>query len=52
MPKWYPAEDVKTHFKRRTKVPKRTRLRKNVKPGQVLIVLSGRFRGRRVVFLK
>jgi len=52
MPKWYPAEDVKTHFKRRQKKVKPTRLRKNITPGTVLILLSGRFRGRRVVFLK
>ena len=52
MPKWYPAEDLKKNFKRRSKTPKPTRLRKNVTPGTVLIVLSGRFRGRRVVFLK
>jgi len=52
MPKWYSAEDIKTPFKRRQRAPKPTKLRKNIKPGQVLIVLSGRYRGRRVVFLK
>ena len=52
MSKWYPGEDVKTHFKRRQKAPKPTKLRRNITPGTVLILLSGRFRGRRVVFLK
>ena len=52
MPKWYPAEDCKKHFKRNSKQPKPTRLRKNITPGTVVIVLSGRYRGKRVVFLK
>jgi large subunit ribosomal protein L6e len=49
---WYPVSDAKKHFVRKSKAGKTARLRKDITPGQVLIVLSGRFRGRRVVFLK
>ena len=55
MSKWYNAEDLKPHFNRRQKSKaaiRPTRLRKNITPGTVLILLAGRFRGRRVVFLK
>ena len=49
---YYPADDVKTTHVRDCKKPKATKLRKSITPGTVLIVLAGRFRGRRVVFLK
>jgi large subunit ribosomal protein L6e len=49
---WYPISDAKRHFKRKTTAPRPMRVRKDIQPGQVLIILSGRFRGRRVVFLR
>ena len=49
---WYPVSDLKSHFKRKCKIPKKTHISAELVPGQVLILLSGRFRGRRVVFLK
>jgi large subunit ribosomal protein L6e len=49
--KYYPAEDV-----RRPKVSRKTAgktaLRSSITPGTVLILLAGRFSGKRVVFLK
>lgn len=50
-PRFYPAEDVRQPKKSR-KLPKPTKLRPTITPGTVLILLAGRFRGRRVVFLK
>ena len=47
---WYPGDDEKKRFKRRR--PKPTRLRQGIEAGTVLILLAGRFRGKRVVFLK
>jgi len=50
-PRFYPAEDVSKPLKNHKKV-KTAKLRGRITPGTVLILLSGRFRGRRVVFLK
>ena len=51
-PRYYPAEDikpVKAAYKVKQNPP---RVRKSITPGTVLIILAGRFRGKRVVFLK
>lgn len=50
-PRFYPAEDVRQPKKSR-KNPKPTKLRSSITPGTVLILLAGRFAGKRVVFLK
>lgn len=49
---WYPTTDSKKVFTRKCKLPKPTKLRQEITPGTILIILAGRFRGRRVVFLK
>jgi len=49
--KWYPAEDVSKPLQNR-KANRSAKLRASIKPGTVLILLAGRFRGKRVVFLK
>ncbi|KAG7864905.1 hypothetical protein KL918_005031 [Ogataea parapolymorpha] len=49
--KWYPAEQVSVAKKSR-KTAKAQKLRSTLKPGAVLILLAGRFRGKRVIFLK
>jgi len=49
--KWYPAEPAPTpKISRKTARPQK--LRSSLTPGTVLIILAGRFRGKRVVYLK
>ncbi|XP_057982478.1 large ribosomal subunit protein eL6-like isoform X1 [Malania oleifera] len=50
-PKFYPADDVKKPLANKRK-PKPTKLRASITPGTVLILLAGRFKGKRVVFLR
>jgi large subunit ribosomal protein L6e len=47
----YPAEDAPKPKVSRKKVGKTT-LRNSITPGTILVLLAGRFRGKRVVFLK
>merc|ERR1711898_16499 len=50
--RFYPAEDVKKRLGNHHNTTKKTKLRQSVTPGTVLIMLAGRFKGCRVVFLK
>ena len=50
-PRFYPAEDVRQPKKSR-KSPHPPSLRSSIIPGTVLILLAGRYRGKRVIFLK
>merc|ERR1712086_255657 len=50
--KFYPADDVSVPKKKNSVTTKSAKLRASITPGTVLILLAGRFRGKRVVFLK
>ncbi|KAB1227078.1 60S ribosomal protein L6-1 [Morella rubra] len=49
--KCYPSEDIKKPLLNKRK-PQPTKLRSSITPSTVLILLAGRFMGKRVVFLK
>ena len=49
--KYYPAEDVVVK-KGTAPVRNPPKLRSSITPGTVLVLVAGRFRGKRVVFLK
>ncbi|EPS36258.1 hypothetical protein H072_10336 [Dactylellina haptotyla CBS 200.50] len=49
--KWYPTTDVAQPKKAR-KTQHATKLRASLVPGTILIILAGRYRGKRVVYLK
>mmetsp|Transcript_32472 Transcript_32472/g.58973 ORF Transcript_32472/g.58973 Transcript_32472/m.58973 type:complete len:175 (-) Transcript_32472:206-730(-) len=49
-PRFYPADDVKKPLANPRKL-KPTKLRSSITPGTILILLSGRFKGKRVIFL-
>merc|ERR1719446_427546 len=50
--RFYPAEDVKKKLGNTRANAKPTKLRKTITEGSVLILLAGRYKGQRVVFLK
>ena len=53
-PKYYPADDIKPKVASERDAASKgiAKLKKGLKPGSVLIMLGGRFRGKRVIFLK
>ena len=51
-PRFYPVDNVLQPKKSRKSPTKSAKLQSSIVPGTVLILLTGRFRGKRVVFLK
>jgi large subunit ribosomal protein L6e len=51
-PRFYPADDIAVPLHNNRTKHRPTSLRPSITPGTILILLAGRFRGRRVVFLK
>ena len=51
-PRFYPADDVKRPLPSRKNNKQAPKIRSSITPGTVLILLAGRFRGKRVVCLK
>jgi len=51
-PRFYPAYDVNTPYPSRRSKNRPTRIRASITPGTILILLAGKYRGRRVIFLK
>jgi len=49
---YYPVDQLAAPLKAYKAAEKPTKLKKSITPGTVLIVLAGRFRGKRVVFIK
>jgi len=50
--RWYTADDIKRPLKSRKVHHHQPKIRKSLSPGTIIIILAGRFRGKRVVLLK